>query len=369
MKILDRYLVGQIMGAVIWAVSLLTMILVLGNVLRDLLGLLLSHQVPISYIVTFIGYLLPFSLTYSIPWGVLVAVLLVFGRLSSDNELVALRASGIGMPRICYPVFGLAIMFLGICLWINLYAAPIAEVKLRSAAFDLASNDPLALFGSDEVIDQFPNRKIYVGKKDGSTLRDLYIFETNAQNLPMRVIYARQGTLEVDRKNEQILLHVSDARYEERDKSAPDDLKRMRHGITLREGVFPMSLEDLLRKAQSGQRPNELTLGQLHEALQQNNSKGDDSAFRTEVSKRFSNAMAVFTFVLVGIPLAITAQRRETSVGIALSLVVAFSYFITIVLTDNVKHKPNLHPEYLIWLPNVVYLTLGATLFTRLARR
>jgi len=123
MKILDRYLVGQIFGTVIWAVSLLTMILVLGNALRDLLSLLLSHQVPVSYIATVIGYLLPFSLTYSIPWGVLVAVLLVFGRLSSDNELVAFRANGIGMPRICYPVFGLAIMFLGICLWINLYAA------------------------------------------------------------------------------------------------------------------------------------------------------------------------------------------------------------------------------------------------------
>jgi len=369
MKILDRYLVGQVLGTVIWAVSLLTMILVLGNVLRDLLGLLLSHQVPVSYIVTFIGYLLPFSLTYSIPWGVLVAVLLVFGRLSSDNELVALRANGIGMPRVCYPVFGLAIVFLGICLWINLYAAPISEVRLRSAAFDLASNDPLALFGSDEVIDQFPNRKIYVGKKEGSTLLNLYIFETNPQNLPMRVIYARRGTLEVDKKNEQILLHVFDARYEERDKSAPDDLKKMRHGITMREGVFPMSLEDLLRKAQNGQRPNELTLDELHEAIQQTTDKGDDAAFKTEVSKRFSNAMAVFTFVLVGIPLAITAQRRETSVGIALSLIVAFSYFITIVLTDNVRHKPDLHPEYLIWLPNIVYLTLGAILYTRLARR
>jgi lipopolysaccharide export system permease protein len=225
------------------------------------------------------------------------------------------------------------------------------------------------LFGSDEVIDQFPNRKIYVGKKEGSTLLDLYIFEMNGQNLPMRVIYARRGTLEVDKKNEQILLHVYDARYEERDKAAPDDLKKMRHGITMREGVMPISLEELLRKARNSQRPTELTLDQLRDALEQNKDKGDDAAFRTEVSKRFSNAMAVFTFVLVGIPLAITAQRKETSVGIALSLVVAFSYFIIIVLTDNVKHKPNLHPEYLIWLPNCVYLALGGTLFFRLARR
>src|SRR5271157_2181274 len=80
MKILDRYLSGQILSTVVWAVGLLTMILVLGNVLRDLLGLLLSHQVPVTYILTFIGYLLPFSLIYSIPWGVLVAVLLVFGN-------------------------------------------------------------------------------------------------------------------------------------------------------------------------------------------------------------------------------------------------------------------------------------------------
>ena len=137
----------------------------------------------------------------------------------------------------------------------------------------------------------------------------------------------------------------------------------------MREGVMPISLEELLRKARNSQRPTELTLDQLRDALEQSKDKEDDAAFRTEVSKRFSNAMAVFTFVLVGIPLAITAQRKETSVGIALSLVVAFSYFIIIVLTDNVKHKPNLHPEYLIWLPNFVYLTLGGTLFFRLARR
>src|ERR1700751_4924715 len=310
MKILDRYLSGQILSTVIWAVGLLTMILVLGNVLRDLLNLLLSHQVPVTYIVTFVAYLLPFSLIYSIPWGVLVATLLVFGKLSSDNELVALRANGVGMPRICFPVFFIAAGFLGICLWINLYAAPIAELKLRSAAFDLASNDPLALFGSDEVIDQFPNRKIYVGKKEGSTLHDLYIFEMNPQNLPMRVIYARRGTLEVDKENEQILLHVYDARYEERDKNAPDELKKMRHGITMREGVMPISLEELLRKARSNQRPNELTLDQLRDALEQNKSTSDDAAFKTEVSKRFSNALAVFTFVLIGIPLAVTAQRK-----------------------------------------------------------
>jgi lipopolysaccharide export system permease protein len=79
--------------------------------------------------------------------------------------------------------------------------------------------------------------------------------------------------------------------------------------------------------------------------------------------------LAVVTFVLVGIPLAITAHRRETSVGIGISICVAFTFFIFIVLTDNLKSNASLHPELLIWLPNVIYLILGGTLFYRLARR
>jgi len=366
-RIIDRYLTRQIIGTVIWAVSLLSLILVVGNAMRDLLNVLMAHQLPLSYVLSFVGYLLPFSLIYSIPWGVLVAVLLVFGKLSSDNELVALRANGIGMPRICLPVFIVALVFFGLCLWINLYVAPVSQMQLRSALFNLASEDPLALFGSDEVIDQFPSRKIYVGRKNGSTLEDLHIYEMNTEKVPVRVIYARKGTLEVDKENERILLRIYDARYEERDKSDVNNLRKMRYGITML-GVLPISLEELIQKATNNQRPNELTLDQLRDALDQQNNKMTVAA-RTEVSKRFSNAMAVLTFVLVGIPLAITAQRRETSVGIALSLLVAFTYFIFIVLTANVKNNPRLHPEILIWVPNFIYLTLGGTLFYRLARR
>jgi hypothetical protein len=202
-----------------------------------------------NYILAFVGYLLPFSMIYSIPWGILVAVLLVFGKLSSDNELVALRANGIGIPRICLPIFIITASLLTFCLWINLYAAPISQVRLRATVFNLASQDPLALFGSDEVIDQFPNRKIYVGRKNGSTLEDLHIYELNLQKVPIRVVYARRGTIEVDKEHERILLHIYDARYEERDPAAVDDLKRMRYGISMREGVLPISLEELLENS------------------------------------------------------------------------------------------------------------------------
>jgi LPS export ABC transporter permease LptF len=367
-KIIDRYISGQILTTLIWTVCMLSLMLVVANAMRQLLELLMTHGLPLSYILSFIGDLLPFSMIYSIPWGVLLAVLLVFGKLSSENELVALRANGIGIIRICTPVFLITLGCLALCLWINLYVAPECERRFKELAFKLASTEPLALFGSDEVIDAFPNRKIYVGRKNGTTLEDLHIYEMNAQQVPVRVIYAKRGTLEVDKENQRILLRIYDARYEDRDESDVNDLRLMHYGISVQEGVFPISLQELIAKAHSSQRPTELTLSHLQQAMEQKEGK-QLTILRTELSKRFSNSLAVITFVLIGIPLAITAQRRETSIGIAISICVAFTYFIFIVVADNVKGNASLHPEILVWLPNFIYLTLGGTLFYRLARR
>jgi LPS export ABC transporter permease LptF len=367
-KIIDRYISGQILTTLIWTVCMLSLMLVVANAMRQLLELLMTHGLPLSYILSFIGDLLPFSMIYSIPWGALLAVLLVFGKLSSENELVALRANGIGIIRICTPVFLITLGCLALCLWINLYVAPECERRFKELAFKLASTEPLALFGSDEVIDAFPNRKIYVGRKNGTTLEDLHIYEMNAQQVPVRVIYAKRGTLEVDKENQRILLRIYDARYEDRDESDVNDLRRMHYGISVQEGVFPISLQELITKAHSSQRPTELTLSHLQQAMEQKEGK-QLSILRTELSKRFSNSLAVITFVLIGIPLAITAHRRETSIGIAISICVAFTYFIFIVVADNVKGNASLHPEILVWLPNFIYLTLGGTLFYRLARR
>src|SRR5580692_2200025 len=367
-KILDRYVSSQILTTLIWTVCMLSLMLVVANAMRQLLELLMTHGLPWSYILSFIGDLLPFSMIYSIPWGVLLAVLLVFGKLSSENELVALRANGIGIIRICTPVFLITLGCLALCLWINLYVAPECERRFKELAFKLASTEPLALFGSDEVIDAFPNRKIYVGRKNGTTLEDLHIYEMNAQQVPVRVIYAKRGTLEVDKENQRILLRIYDARYEDRDESDVNDLRLMHYGISVQEGVFPISLQELIAKAHSSQRPTELTLSHLQQAMEQKEGK-QLTILRTELSKRFSNSLAVITFVLVGIPLAISAHRRETSIGIAISIAVAFTYFIFIVVADNVKGNASLHPEILVWLPNFIYLTLGGTLFYRLARR
>ncbi|PYL61303.1 MAG: hypothetical protein DMF31_02530, partial [Verrucomicrobia bacterium] len=113
--------------------------------------------------------------------------------LSADNELIALRSNGVSITRICIPLGGIALVCTAICAWLNVQAAPAAQEKLRSTIFDLATRNPMALFGSDQVIDQFPGRKIYVGKKEGNKLENITVFELNQNSLPVKVTYAFAG--------------------------------------------------------------------------------------------------------------------------------------------------------------------------------
>ena len=93
------------------------------------------------------------------------------------------------------------------------------------------------------------------------------------------------------------------------------------------------------------------------------------SALRTEIHKRYSFSLACMTFGLIGIPLGITAQRRETSIGFALSLMVACGYFTFIIFADSFRDKPEAYPHLLMWLPNVVFMALGLWMFRRLSSK
>src|SRR5476649_2714224 len=242
MKLIDRFVGRELIVNVLFAIAVLSLVLVVGNIFRKLLTLLVNHDVPLEFLLTFIAYVLPFSLIFTIPWGLLTAILLVFGRLSADNELIALRANGVSVTRVCVPLALLSFICVGICLWLNVQVAPAAQEKLRSTIFDLATRNPMALFGSDQVIDQFPGRKIYVGKKEGNKLDNIIVFEMNKDAVPMRVTYARTGMLEADLPNKQILMHLYNARYQQRDEKDPSDLRKMRDGINMAEGTLPIGL-------------------------------------------------------------------------------------------------------------------------------
>src|SRR6266480_4453684 len=132
MKLIDRFISRELVVNVLFAIAVLSLVLVVGNIFRKLLPLLVNHDVPMEYLITFIAYVLPFSLIFTIPWGLLTAILLVFGRLSADNELIALRSNGVSISRICITLGGPAIFTIFLCLCLDVQVAPDAQEKLRS---------------------------------------------------------------------------------------------------------------------------------------------------------------------------------------------------------------------------------------------
>src|SRR5207247_9105080 len=153
MKLIDRFVSRELIVNVLFAIAVLSLVLVVGNIFRRLLPLLVNHDVPMEYLITFIAYVLPFSLIFTIPWGLLTAILLVFGRLSADNELIALRSNGVSISRICVSLGAIAAGCTAICLWLNVQVEPAAQDTLRRTLFDLATRNPMALFGRDQLCD------------------------------------------------------------------------------------------------------------------------------------------------------------------------------------------------------------------------
>ncbi len=194
------------------------------------------------------------------------------------------------------------------------------------------------------------------------------MFELNQNSLPVKVTYARTGMLEADLPNKQILMHLYQARYQERDEKDPSNLRKIRDGINMVEGTLPISLDELYEKEKKRPSRSALSIEQLLEQLKSENQR-ERSASRTEINKRFSFPFACVAFAIIGVPLGVTAHRRETSIGFAMGLIVATTYFLFVIIGDTLRGNPRAHPELLVWFPNVLFIVLGAFLFRRLARQ
>ncbi len=374
LRIFDRYLGRQVLSATLMGVLLLSGVMVLGNVYKKLDELLGDTQLPLGFILEFVALIIPFSLIFTIPWAFLTAILLVFGRLSADNELVSLRMTGWSMSRICASVFVLALGLSSVCYWVNVSVSPMAKDRIKRMFFQVALDNPASLFQEGRVLDKVPGFRIHTGKRDGNTLRDLEIIELEGR-LPRRVIHADEATLETQPGVLDFLMHLKGAQIEnityKADKTV-DKIEFVNAGQTAI--LFPLSrLQQDTVRVNASMKSTSTLWGESRSWIDSVSGRRQDaeehSRSLTELSKRYSFSLACFTFALVGIPLGVTAQRRETSTGFALSLITATVYLVFIILADTLNDQPSAYPHLIMWLPNVLFLGLGGWLFSRLSRR
>src|SRR4029077_20471595 len=192
--------------------------------------------------------------------------------------------------------------------------------------------------------------------------------ELDQKSMPLRVTFARTGMLEADLENKRILMHLYNARYQQRDENDPADLRKIKDGISMNEGTLPISLDELYEKEKKRPSRSAISVEQLHEQLKSESTR-ERSESRNEINKLFSFPFACVAFAIIGVPLGVTAHRRETSIGFAMGLIVATTYFLFVIIGDTLRGNPHAHPELLVWFPNVLFIVLGVFLFRRLARQ
>lgn len=372
MKILYRYLFREILVVSLSTIGVLTFLLVLFNVFKEIFDLLLNEEISLWIIFKLVGLLVPFVLTFTLPWGLLLGVLIVFGRLSHDLELMAIKASGIGLGVIIVPPVLIGFTFSILTFWINASVGPLCRRAYKDVAYDLISNNPMAFFQADKTIDKFEGYRIYVGKKQGTRIDDVYIWQLDSKNNPIRSFRADYGEITFDRVQKRLLVNLHNARQEERAANDPLNPLKVRTGARADEMPLEIPLSSVLDKTKNQKSLGSETLDDIRrEVLNPTELPpgGNFTPILTEIQKRAALALSCFTFVIMGIPLAIKTHRRETSIGVILSLVVVVAYYFVIVLADALKRNPHIYPELIIWLPNLSFQALGFYLIWRVNKR
>jgi lipopolysaccharide export system permease protein len=366
-KILHRHILISHLLNLGLTLAVFTAVLLLCNIFKDIMALLTNQGVSIFALGKFFLLLLPYILSFSMPMALMAATLLVMGRVSADNELNAARSCGISLFELVLPLCGVAAILSFACLYVNCTLAPQTKYLFNKAFIDLALQQPIALLEEGQDIKQFPDMVLYIRKRDISTgeLEDVQI-KMMSNNEMTQDIYARRGKITSDREKQTLRITLYDARIDQRNPQDPGNLEKRKWGVTVAEYPIELDATKLADPRRAVKEVHHHTTRELLQQAQDLKSLGiHPTPILVEVHKRFALSVACISFLLISIPLGIRAHRSEVSIGLLMSLALTVFYYFLIIFAETLKKNPSLYPEFVVWLPNLIFQGIGLWLLWR----
>ena len=401
MDTLRKYVFSSFLTAFLLSFLVLTFVLTIG-LLVQIVGLML-RGLPISQVIRFICIGFPETMQWTVPLSLLASSVLVFSRLSADSEIAAMRAGGVNIVRVAMPPVLFAVFCTALCAWVNFEIVPRAHTMRRQLKSSVNVETAVNLLEPGRMITDFPGVKLYFEKKDDESSRILYgasAYETTDPKCPRYISASKvqvfqdgadvqldmygvtispidektPGTARIGRfsqtftnvlKTTKYFLREKDFRFrdiiERIGKADADVAKTEAEGPAAFKKIIGKEIVDGSGAAAAPDAPD------AEEAWRKTlkAQKKWASELKVEFMKRIVAATASLCFVLIGIPLGIKSQRKESSAGMGLALLVALGFYLSLILATSMGKYPAAHAHWLIWIPPAAGMYLAFRLIRR----
>ncbi len=385
MAILYRYFVKEHIVPFFLALIVLTFILIMNRVFELVYNIVGKGLSP--YIVLKVFVLsLPFIIALTVPMAVLVSVITVFGRMSQDFEIIALKSGGINLYKLILPVLSVIILLSMGMVYFNNHILPESNHTVKNLLIDINEKKPALKLREGIFTSPFKGYDIYIRKIDQreSVLYDILIYESK-KGIIEKVVISDSGTMETEQ--DLIVLTLLDGEIHEID---PKDLLHYRK-LSFKKHVitFPID-EDFVEKERSYRSDRELSALAMRERIKKiekeieklkeeyNNNvtkrdierrikiKGKEiNRYSVEIQKKYSIPFASVVFLFLGIPLGIRTRKGGVAVATAVSILFFVLYYIFLVGGEELADRGYISSFWALWLPNILFFIVGIFLTQR----
>ena len=360
-KIIDRYVAREILAPFGLGVLLLTFALVTARLLK-LTEMVVNHGVSLSVVASLIGFIMPAFLELIFPMAVLLGVLMGFGRMSGDRELIAARACGVSLYRLAVPVMAVAFGVYALSSWLAFSVRPWANRSLEEKIFDLTRTTTSAGLKEKVFNREFPGLVVYVdtlAPSDG-TLRGIMISDGRDPS-QQNTIIARRGIIVPDEATKSITLRLFDGSLfgVEADRNSSHVTSFRTYDLN----VHPEEDMELGRRS-----PDEMSYRQLRQAISAARSAGQpDYEAETELASKYTVPFTTLLFALMGVPLGLKPARGGQSERFGLAIALFFLYYSLMRAGEALAERARLNAFFAMSIPDLIFGALAIWLFMRSA--
>lgn len=324
-----------------------------------------SSGVPITSALIFLGYMLPMALAFTIPWAALVSIMLVFGRMSADNEITAMRACGVSILQIISPIIVACFVMTCLCLYLQLQVGPEYLGKARSMLRNVVVDQPLAIF-TPGIPSEFDKLRILIGSKDSSgKIKEIQIFVMDSEGKVAQDVTASNGEIRTDPETQSMNIILYNAMVVALDGDKETPIRTFSESL-----VFPIEYGKRINMLPVEIQGKYLNWRNLFARAIMDIRRGlDTTNLEVELNQRVALALAPMAFLLLGMPLAIRTSRRETSIGLFLSVLLAGIYYGGVLTSDALRDHAAFLPQYIVWIPPFIFQAFGIYYLIKIARK